>query len=154
VAAVKRVLLLAGVVVVLALPATASAKIVVQRGIGGVSLGMTGAKVRALLGRPASTATGRNEFGPFRILFYSRVKVTFQGLTTVTAVETTSPLERTTAGIGVGSTKAQVRTKVAGVVCEPGHCHIGKFNPGARVTDFFIGATGRVTRVLVGFVID
>ena len=150
----KRALLAACVVAALALPAGAAAKIVLQRGIGGVSLGMTEAKVRSALGRPARVKNAKNEFGPYRVLFYARVKVTFQGLTTVTAVETTSTQERTTTGIGVGSTKADVKAKVPGVVCETGHCHIGKFNPGARVTDFFIGTTGRVTRVVVGFVID
>jgi hypothetical protein len=151
---VKRALLAVVVVAALALPGAAAAKIILQRGIGGVSLGMTEAKVRSTLGAPTRVKNAKNEFGPYRVLFYARVKVTFQGLSTVTAVETTSPQEKTAAGVGVGSTKAQVKAKVPGVVCETGHCHIGKFNPGARVTDFFIGSTGHVTRVVVGFVID
>ena len=35
------------------------------------------------------------------------------------------------------------------------HCFVGSFMPGRRVTDFFISrATGRVTEVVVGLVID
>jgi len=134
--------------------AAAAATIVPQRGIGGVTLGMTEPQVRQSQGEPIRLKNGRNEFGRYRILRYPTFQVTFQGLDKVTAVQTTSPKQRTVAGIGVGSRKAQVKAKVPGVVCEPGHCHLGKFLPGRRVTDFFLGRTGLVTRVVVGFVID
>jgi hypothetical protein len=100
---------------------------------------------------------GTNEFGTFRELVYRRVTVTFQTGTHVTGIRTTSLLERTARGIGVGSTKAQVKARVDNVRCanESGfrHCFVGKFLPGRTVTDFRI-RNGRVSSVSIGFVID
>jgi hypothetical protein len=42
---------------------------------------------------------------------------------------------------------------VRGLKCETGHCFLGAFLPGRRVTDFFI-RNGHVSRIVVGFVID
>jgi hypothetical protein len=141
----------------LACAAVAAAAIVPQRGIAGVRLGMTKAQVRATLGAPRSAVHGSNEFGSFTIFRYRGLRVTFQGNRTVTDVFTTRAGERTARGVGVGSTVAQVRAKVAGVRCrtESGfrHCFVGQFLPGRRITDFRI-KTGHVTSVDVGFVID
>ena len=148
----------AAVATAFVLPTQAIGAIVVQKGIGGVTLGMSKTKVRAKLGAPTGTRTGKNEFGTYTIFVYPRVRVTFQGGAAATAVETTSKHERTGSGVGVGSTTATVKTTIAGVKCEfgaagAGHCYLGKFFAGRRVTDFFI-SKGRVTRVVVGFVID
>jgi hypothetical protein len=130
---------------------------VVQRGIAGVELQMTKSQVRAKLGRPARVRTGTNDFGTFRELVYRRVTVTFQSGSQVTAVRTTSPLERTGGDVGVGSTKAQVKARVHNVTCrnEGGfrHCFVGSFLPGRIVTDFRI-RNARVSSVSIGFVID
>ena len=146
---------------VLALALTASsarAVIVVQRSIGGVKLQMTKAQVRAKLGRPMQVHVGTNEFGTFTEKVFRRVTVTFQSGDRVTNVSTTSPLEQTAGGVGVGSTKSQVTAGVANVTCknESGfkHCFVGAFLPGRKVTDFRLGANGRVKSVSIGFVID
>lgn len=147
--------LLAGATPAFAVPA--SAAIVVQHGIAGVTLQMTKEQVRATLGRPQQVRTGTNEFGGFRELRYRRVTVTFQSGPRVTNVRTSSPLERTGSDVGVDSSVAGVKAHVPGVRClaEAGfrHCFVGKFLPGRVVTDFRI-RSGRVSSVSVGFVID
>jgi hypothetical protein len=146
---------------VLALALTASsanAKIIVQRSIAGVKLQMTTAQVRATLGRPMRVHVGTNEFGTFTEKVFRRVTVTFQSGDRVTNVRTTSRLEQTASGVGVGSTKLQVKTAVPNATCrnESGfrHCFVGAFLPGRTVTDFRLGSNGRVKSISIGFVID
>ena len=141
-----------------ALAAPAGATIVLQRGMAGVRLGMTKAQVRAAAGTPLGVVHGTNDFGAYTQFRYPhRVVVTFQGNANVTAVETTGTFERTPSGLGVGSTKAQVRARLRGERCEsfPGGslCSLGRRNPGDRGTVFFF-RNGHAIRVLVAFVID
>lgn len=131
----------------------AGATIHPQSSIAGVQLGMTQSEVTGVLGAPDSTETGNNEFGHFTVFRYFRLKVTFQGDTNVTAVKTSRRNERTPRGVGVGSTRAQVLANVLKVKCSKNECHRGKFLPGRRVTVFPL-FHGRVTSVLIGFVID
>ena len=137
---------------------SAHAVIVVQRSIGGVKLNMTKAQVRAKLGRPMRVRVLTNEFGTVTEKAFRRVTVTFQSGDRVTNVSTTSPLEQTTSGVGVGSTKSQVKAGVPIATCknEAGfkHCFVGAFLPGRTVTDFRLGSNGRVKSVSIGFVID
>ena len=142
----------------LALPAAAPALVQVDKGIAGARLGSTLAQVHAALGTPARVANGSNDFGRFRQESYGGgIVVFYQGSRTVTSVVTTGLGDRTAKGVGVGSTEAAVRAKVAGVRCETiagsRSCHTHSFTAGRRVTDFFLRG-GKVTRVTVGFVID
>ncbi len=156
----RRFLLTALVAVAfLALSATAGATIVPQKSIAGIAPGMSQARVKLILGTPSRVRHGSNDFGAYTQFLYASpaLHIVFQGNDAVTSISTASPKERTASGIGVGSTEAQVKAKVAHVVCktESGfhHCFEGSFLPGKRVTDFRFRA-GRVSEVSVGIVID
>jgi hypothetical protein len=144
-------------VIFLAASSEASAMIQIDRGIAGARLGATRATVRAALGKPAKTATGTNDFGPFvRYTYRGGLRVIFQGKRRVSAVFTTGLGDRTASGVGVGSTEAKADA-LPGVKCETiagsRSCHTGAFTAGRRVTDFVISG-GKVTSVSVGFVLD
>ena len=87
--------------------------------------------------------------------------MTFRGTSATAPVvnlTTTSRNERTSGGIGVGSSEKQLTTKLVGERCvtELGyrHCYLGKWLPRFVVTDFSISKSGRVTQVTLGLVID
>jgi hypothetical protein len=131
----------------------AAGAIVVQRSIAGVKMGMTQAKVRSVLGRPRRVVRGQNAFGTYVEFRYLRLAVTFQGGSTATNVRTTRASERTASGVGVGSSRAEVKAKIAGVRCSASMCTVGRFLPGRKVTTFFL-RHGVVSRVALGLVID
>src|SRR3954464_15157627 len=92
--------------------ASAGAMIQVDRGIAGARLGNSRAEVRAALGTPSSTKSGTNDFGPWvRYTFGGGIRVFFQGRTSVTSVDTTGLGDRTSKGVGVGSSEASVKAK-------------------------------------------
>jgi hypothetical protein len=150
----------AGLVLASAAPASAAGtgRLVVQKGIHGVRLGMTQAQVKATAGTPRKVERTTTELGSSTIYRYRTYSVTFFNGTRVSQVDTQSLAERTTNGIGVGSSRAAVAAKVPGAKCvkEIGydHCYVGTWKAGSKITDFAVGAGGRVWRVAIGYVID
>ena len=146
----------------LVLAAPAGARIVPQKGMIGLELHMTGRTIVAKKGVPDHVRTVQDPvMGKVSEYRYGRTRILLDGRgLTARAVSftTTERGERTRRGIGIGSTKAQVRRRVAHVRCENelgvDHCYLGTFEAGKRVTDFFLSKKGRVSRVVVGFVID
>ena len=129
----------------------------VQHSIAGAKLGMTEAQVEKKLGQPRRILTGTNEFGAWRSLVYRRVTVTLQSGKKVTTLTTKSSEESTKSGVGVGSTRTQLRSDIRGETCEKAygldHCWIGTWKAGRVVTDFRL-SNGKVSRVTIGFVLD
>lgn len=147
----------ASIVLALALPASASARIVPQRGIAGANLDMTEEQVFDKLGKPDKVIHPRSPiFGRYTTWFYGRTTVDMfrTGDKKVFNVSTTSRAQRTTTGVGVGSTSADVKKGVRRVHCDLQHCYVGRFEGGEKVTDFALSKTGRVTRVTIGYVLD
>jgi hypothetical protein len=135
----------------------AAATIVPQHGMAGVELGMTRRAVVAKLGKPAKVVHGNGAQGAYTSFRYGGLELTFAFNATLSQILTRSRTERTATGAGVGSSMSDVATKVRGARCvnESGyrHCYVGRWSGGQIVTDFSI-ANGRVTRVVVGRILD
>jgi hypothetical protein len=132
--------------------ASAQAKIVLDTSIANVALGATRAEVRATLGAPArewepSVPTADNSsFWDFK----NGLRLGFRDHgDVVTLLLTTSRKERTSSGLGVGSTRAAVRRKLKGETCTPDFCQTGDDSLGKPNTLFTFGRGGRVQSVTV-----
>jgi hypothetical protein len=129
------------IAVVVAMPA--DAKIVVQHGMGGVTIGMTQAQVRAKIGPPAKVISRKNDGGRFTEFFYPRIAVFFQPPPRVVSIGSDSRLEKTSTGVGIGSYWADVKKHVRGAHCRTtyghGSCLVGdRVHPGRVYTEFKI----------------
>ena len=145
----------------MALPAAASAGIVVQKGMLGGNLNMTANQLRARIGPPSAVRTRTNEiFGAYDEYRWGEVYVSaFRSNGTIFGYFTRGRSARTTSGVGVGSTETYLKAKVTGEVCTSNSgtrtCVVGQESAGQIVTAFRINpATGRVRSVTVGRVID
>ena len=137
--------------------------LIVQRSIRGVQLGMDPSRVREVLDRaPDSSRTD-----PHPILertktwTFGALRVVFDGVKAgarVISVSTTSKSDRTSRGVGVGSSEPTVRKRVKGADChvEYGYrgCWVGKEVAGEAVTYFSISSKGKVWRISLARVID
>lgn len=137
--------------------------VIVQRSIRGVQLGMDPARVRELLDRaPDSSRTDPHPIVErTKTWTFGALKVVFDGTKAgarVISVSTTSRVDRTVRGVGVGSSEMTVRRRVSGADCrtEYGYrrCSIGKQVAGEAVTDFSISRKGRVWRIALSRVLD
>jgi hypothetical protein len=146
----------------LVLAAPAGAVIVPQKGMIGLRLQMTAKAVRAAKGAPdRARRINHPIMGRVAQYRYGRTTVLFDGRRArarVVSLTTRDVDERTARGIGVGSSRAAVRARVAGVTCRTefgvSHCYVGRFEAGRRVTDFRLTRNARVASVTVGIVID
>jgi hypothetical protein len=123
----------------LAAPATADARFVINRSMAGVRLGMDGAQVRARLGAP----TRITRHGRTRNLVYRerRMFVTLVG-GRVHILSTEGRGQRGPRGVGVGTREARLRRVVRRARCESAEgvrtCVIGGFDLGEESTVFVI----------------
>jgi hypothetical protein len=114
--AVKRALALAAALGLVALAGVSVAstgathpRIVIDRSIGPVSIGMTRTAVEAALGKPRSTLVvelGQGQTGLLVRYLRGALLVTYDGTAHVAAIETSSPRYRTADGIGPGTSDA------------------------------------------------
>ena len=136
--------------------------LVPQQSLRGLKIGMVASQVRAVAGTQSiNKIVSHPLLGKTRRMRFGKVEVTFR-CTSATApvvnLTTTSRSERTSGGIGVGSSERALAAKLTGERCvtELGyrHCYLGKWRAGFVVTDFSISKAGRVTQVSLGLVID
>jgi hypothetical protein len=154
---VTRALLLAAALAAVA-PASAQANGEVRpgRSIAGVTLGLTEAGLRERLGAPDRIVTRPNPFfGQERRLVFGarRMAATVGPSQRVLLITTRNRGHRTDRGVGVGSTRRTVDTKVRGSACERAFCSVGRFAAGRKVTVFRL-KRGRVEAIDLGYVLD
>ena len=151
--------MLAMVALALIVPAPAFAALIPQRSLAGIELGMSEKEVRAAKGEPDEVTHPKHPIvGRSTVLRYGLTEVTLFEQSGVVNITTTSRRE-TYRGTGVGSTERALRRAVRGERCDTayGHrtCHVGRFEPGRKVTTWFISRkTGKVRRISLGRVID
>ena len=147
------------VALALTVPAPASAALVPQRSLAGIELGMSEKEVRAAKGEPDEVTHPRHPIvGRSTVFRYGLTEVTLFEQSGVVNITTTSKRE-TYRGTGVGSTERALRRAVRGERCDTayGHrtCHVGRIEPGRKVTTWYISRkTGKVRRISLGRVID
>ncbi len=147
------------VALALTVPAPASAALVPQRSLAGIELGMTGKELRAAKGEPDDVRRFDHPIvGSATEWRYGLTRITVFKQSGVVNITTTSKRE-TYRGTGVGSTERAMRRVVRGERCatEFGHrtCHVGRLEPGRKVTTWYISRrTGKVRRISLGRVID
>jgi hypothetical protein len=146
-------------VAAVAIASPAHAALVPQRSLAGVKLGMTEAAVRAAKGAPDEINQPQHPIaGEVTEYRYGLTYVTIFPQSGVMNVTTTSKRERTSTGVGVGSTVRQVKRGIPRIRCvrEFGihHCYLGSYRAGRTVTNLVIGKRGTVRRITLGRVID
>ena len=148
----KRIAVVAALVG-LAFPAVAGAKIVINRGMFGVSLGATMKQVRAKLGKASEV----QRFQSATTWWYAGrdLTVNFGGKPLkVTSLFTENRKERTANGVGVGSSESAVKRLVPGVDCSTTpdagtHCLVPSPTSLTLFTSFHIGSKHKVDDVFI-----
>jgi hypothetical protein len=129
------------------------------KGMAGVTLGQSQTQVKAVLGTPAKSTKGTNDFGEYtQLTFPGKLTLVFQGNTVLSSVSTTDNGQRTKEGIHVGSSETRATQKIRGLRCvtesSRRSCTLGRFQAGEHVTIFFVKPNGLINRITVATVID
>ena len=146
---------------VVAVP-SASARIVINKSIMGIELGMTQAEVMDEAGEPTKESVEEHVIlGSQRVFKYGKTRVAFSGTNKkaqVIQVATKDPDQETGKGVGVGTSKRQIKRKIDKAKCEKfsgfRHCYVGKGSPGTPLTDFILNKDNRVKEIRLNLVID
>jgi hypothetical protein len=153
----------------LLLVAPAGAVIVPGKGMAGVKLGQCIEDVVAVIGEPDRTFGKTEPTGEFVESYkYDKLGIIIRFYhgpgECLVAGEffTAASKERTAEGVGKGTTRRTLKKKLEHVKCETFRqgkrkirsCHIGKFTPSKRVTEFRMTAKGRVGTISVRVVSD
>ena len=137
------------------LPASAEARIVIGDRIGDVSLGDSSSAVRAKLGKPARVQT----YPGGSSIFYARNApvywITLTSANRVRGIETRSTRQKTSRGIGPGSSLSALRAAYPRAVCKDGFvaertCELRSTIQSRSVLTQFVFFGGRVTIVDIG----
>jgi hypothetical protein len=153
----------------LLLAAPAGAVIVPGKGMAGAKLGQCIEDVAKLIGEPDKTFGKTEPTGEF-VETYTYLKLGikvrfFHGpgeCLVAGEFYTAARKERTVEGVGRGTSRRVLKKKLKHVKCETFRagkrkirsCHIGKFTPAKRVTEFRMNAKGKVSSVSVRVVSD
>jgi hypothetical protein len=147
--------------------APASATIVPNKGMAGVTLGQCQQEVIDILGFPDRTF-GSHDFAGIKSSYYynkSLLKLEFRTgpgeCLVLSSIRTRSGVERTKEGVGKGTTRKALRAKLKGEKCRTYKrpkririCWLGSTTPSKPMTEFRIDSKGRVNNVRVAIVID
>ena len=139
-------------------PATSAITVRVGHGIAGVDVAATKRLVVAKLGRPTSDRKVTSDVTgqPEERLAYAHPAVEVLLAPNVQQVSTTDAAAKTSEGVGVGSSAADVTAAYPGIKCDAGSVRVCRLSPpaaGAVVTDFLI-AHEMVSTIVIGRVVE
>lgn len=152
---VRRFVILAAAALCISLvaPTIAGARLVPQKGITKIRLGVPDTRLGDRIPKPDTVVrtTGIVSGLPMTVWVYDDLEIEFEGGNTVTRIYTTRVSERTKKGAGVGTSKRRLRKLHPKIRCAKGpssFCKFGKNRPGRKVTVFDLD-DGRVSSITI-----